>query len=82
MTAIPEVVARFVPTPRRHRGDAAGHLVVTCPWCGKPHRHGAGSDPARPAYGHRVAHCAEKYSRVNNRPGESRGYVLVPELAP
>ena len=73
MNSIPEVVARFVHTSRRHPGDAVGDLVILCPWCRKTHRHGAGGDPAHLAYGHRVAHC--------DAPGSSAGYVLVPEGA-
>lgn len=74
MTACPDVPARFVPSRHRRPGDAVGDLVVTCPWCGKTHRHGAGADPAHLAYGHRLAHCAA--------PGAPRAYTLVPEATP
>lgn len=79
MTTSPSVPARFVPTRQRHPGDAVGDLVIVCPWCRKTHRHGAGGDLAHLSYGHRAAHCDEKFSLAKARPGESRGYVLVPE---
>jgi hypothetical protein len=28
MTVFPEVVARFVPTPRRHPGESRGYVLV------------------------------------------------------
>lgn len=74
MSTPPTVPARFVPAPRRRPGDAVGDLVVTCPWCLTIHRHGAGSDPVRLAYGHRAAHCSG--------PRASRTYILVPEVTP
>ena len=72
--ALPEVVARFVPNPRPRRGDAVGELVITCPWCRKTHRHGAGSDPAHLLYGARLAHCTTR--------GASPSYLLVPAPTP
>ena len=74
MTTIPTIPARFVPSRQRRPGDAVGDLVVTCPWCRKTHRHGAGTDLAHPLYGARLAHCT--------KPGASRAYVLVPEATP
>jgi hypothetical protein len=48
---------------RREPGGTTDTLVITCPYCGGDHRHGAGGGD-----GHRVAHC-----RV---PGNGLGYVL------
>jgi hypothetical protein len=43
-----------------------GQLVITCPWCGKKHHHGAGTNIGD-GDGHRVAHSTD-----NKNPG----YVL------
>jgi hypothetical protein len=34
-------------------------LTITCPYCGKRHTHGGGSD-AEPDYGSRAPHCLER----------------------
>ncbi len=31
-------------------------IKIKCPYCGKPHNHGGGTDP-KPDLGHRGAHC-------------------------
>ena len=64
------IEARFVPARQRCLGEAAGSLVFDCPWCGREHFHGAGTDAARPLYGSRSSHC--------RAPGAPDGYVLVP----
>ena len=59
------------------------HLIflVPCPYCGRRHRHGAGSGPPWEG-GHRVADCSEikigkgKRAEWVTPPGFERGYVL------
>jgi len=63
---------------RLHRGKSAwAWVVLSCPYCGKEHRHGGGrleDDPYR-LLGHRSAHCL-------NHSGSEAGYVLTPEDHP
>lgn len=66
MTAPPVVLAELVP-PRR-KGDAWIWLLLSCPYCGRRHVHGAGIDGT--VDGHRVAHCWKP------SPRSDRGYFI------
>jgi hypothetical protein len=74
------------PEVEAHLSKNGVHLVVKdCPYCGKKHLHGAGENPERPSYGHRVPHCEPVYSRkypwsvaINFDRINIRGYVLIP----
>ncbi|MFE6521891.1 hypothetical protein [Streptomyces sp. NPDC057794] len=47
-------------------------VIDRCPLCGRPHRHGGGSDE-HPSYGHRAAHCGGQTPRCYwLRPVEER----------
>lgn len=63
MTPAPAVVVE----PSRH----GGWLVRTCPFCGKPHDHGAA------ALGSRVSHCADPAVRgtYELRPASRRTFT-------
>jgi len=54
--------------PPRRRGECYQWQVLSCPYCGCKHLHGAGGELED--LGHRVAHCL-KQSPDNN------GYMLV-----
>jgi len=58
--------------PPRRRGECYQWQVLSCPYCGCKHLHGAGGELED--LGHRVAHCL-KQSPDNN------GYMLVWEAA-
>jgi len=59
-----------------HNSSLAGHtgkirtLVITCPYCGKKHNHGGGteSEDIQESAGHRGSHCGT---------AKNEGYVLV-----
>ncbi len=51
----PTVLAVLSPPPRRQ--TAWTWLIPECPYCHKPHTHGAGADGT--VDGHRVSHCAD-----------------------
>ncbi len=56
MTALPAIhpdVPTHAEWPERGKYWA---LSLLCPFCGRVHHHGGGSD-ADPEYGHRVPHC-------------------------
>ena len=46
--------------------------IAACPFCGRRHMHGGGSDPAAPTYGTRLSHCGVR--------GPARDYRLVPDV--
>jgi hypothetical protein len=50
-------------------------LVIFCPYCGKPHHHGAGGPgaPFGDGNGHREAHCG--YGSLRDRIGDP-GYIV------
>lgn len=40
-------------------------LIVDCPYCGKQHQHGGGSDSTQTTYGNRMAHCIGETRRLS-----------------
>lgn len=66
----PIAEVELVEPPRN--GEAYSWLVLCCPFCGKPHIHGAGTDPREvdSFLGGRVPHCL-------NGGGNVREYQLV-----
>ncbi len=49
------------------RPDGGWGIHATCPWCGKVHSHGGGTDPL-PYFGHRVADCTRGSYELDPRP--------------
>lgn len=52
----------------RPNGKQYWAITFVCPWCGRRHYHGGGTEEERPEGGHRVGHC-----RGNGAP---RSYYL------
>jgi hypothetical protein len=67
MSPPPEVRAR------RIRGKKSDFLEVTCPYCGRRHKHGAGlpGSPIGAGDGHRFSHCGDG--------SRTPGYIVVEE---
>lgn len=66
---LPSVVVRAV----WHAPDRVWLLkIAACPFCGRRHMHGGGSDPAAPTYGTRLSHCGAR--------GPARDYRLIPDM--
>lgn len=64
----PKVIAEL----KENKRSITRQWVITCPYCGEKHYHGAGKigdDPTR-FLGHRSAHC-------DDDKGLDRGYFLV-----
>lgn len=59
--APPVAICRAVRT-RTSSGPAWTLVIDTCPLCGLSHAHGGGSG-ARPTYGDRLSHCADRSIR-------------------
>ncbi|HEX9487841.1 MAG TPA: hypothetical protein VF976_12300 [Gemmatimonadales bacterium] len=68
---VPEILgheADGTPILAAHRSPDGVQLVITCPYCGLTHAHGAVGNAFGAGNGHRLSHCADGAS--------GSGYVL------
>jgi hypothetical protein len=62
---------RAIPTVEGRLSPSGSQIIVTCPYCGEQHFHGAAGD-----YGHRAPHCD-----LQRYPHASPGYIITAPIA-
>jgi hypothetical protein len=75
---IPIVPVTVKRVPNGYRRQVTLLKLAVCPYCGRPHTHGAGSPETDPHddEGHRLSHCVDTHVPPERRRDMNRGYIL------